>query len=71
MLGERFSLVDPYLVITAAWLDAVEHGGTFRLADLPAGKRCYELVAARPKCAPVLERHITGVKELLARSLPE
>jgi len=64
-LGARFSLVDLYLSITAAWL----HGGDervggpdtdLRLEHLPAVKRCYELVAARPKSAPVLNAHLRG-----------
>ena len=77
-LGERFSLVDLYLVITAGWLKArAQDGGHFRsgpsfgLEDLPAVKQCYELVAARPKCAPIMERHLSGLRELLRRSLPE
>jgi glutathione S-transferase len=77
-LGDRFSLIELYLLTTAAWLE-VRAGGTeewdgeygISLDDLPAVKRCYELVAARPKCAPILERHINGVRSLLARSLPE
>ena len=77
-LGERFSLVDLYLLITAAWLvvgaSGVDHfaiGHNFGLDDLPAVKRCYELVAARPKCAPILAAHLHGMRELLVRSLPE
>lgn len=69
-LGQRFSLVDLYLLITAAWL----HGGLepeLHLENLPAVQRCYELVAARPKCAPVLEAHLKGLREILIDSLPE
>ena len=75
-LGARFSLVDLYLSITAAWLGMGDErvGGPdtdLRLQNLPAVKRCYELVAVRPKCAPVLNAHLKGLREILARSLPE
>ena len=77
-LGERFSLVDLYLAITAAWLkvgdpgdDLKQRRNPFGLEDLPAVKRCCDLVSARPKSAPILERHDSGLRSLLARSLPE
>ena len=75
-LGPRFSLVDLYLSITAAWLQTGDErvGGPdtdLRLENLPAVKRCYELVAARPKSAPVLNAHLEGLREILAGSLPE
>ena len=77
-LGERFSLVDLDLLITAGWLEVAAGGADefpmghhFGLDDLPAVKRCYQLVAARPKCAPILARHLSGVRELLVRPLPE
>ena len=75
-LGPRFSLVDLYLSITAAWLQMGDErtGGPDMESDLkslPAVKRCYELVAARPKCAPVLEAHLEGLREILKDSLPE
>ena len=75
-LGERFSLVDLYLLITAAWLQIGDEraGGLdrdLRLDNLPAVKRCYELVAARPKCAPVLDAHLKGLREILIGFLPE
>lgn len=75
-LGARFSLVDLYLSITAAWLQMGDEraGGPdtdLRLENLPAVERCYELVAARPKCAPVLDAHLEGLREILAGSLPE
>lgn len=77
-LGERFSLVDLYLAITAAWLklrgsgdDTTRRLSHFGLEDLPAVKRCYDLVSARPKSKPILERHDSGLKALLARSLPK
>lgn len=58
------------------WLHAGDErvGGPdtdLRLENLPAVKRCYELVAARPKCAPVLDAHLKGLREILAGSLPE
>ena len=75
-LGARFSLVDLYLSITAAWLhvgdERVDGLDTdSRLEHLPAVKRCYELVAARPKSAPVLNAHLKGLREILTGSLPE
>lgn len=75
-LGSRFSLVDLYLSITAAWLQMGDEraGGPdtgLRLENLPAVERCYELVAARPKCGPVLDAHLEGLREILAGSLPE
>lgn len=75
-LGARFSLVDLYLSITAAWLQMGDErvGGPdtdLRLENLPAVERCYELVAARPRCAPVLDAHLEGLREILAGSLPE
>ena len=75
-LGERFSLVDLSLLITAAWLHIRDEraGGLdtdLHLDNLPAVKRCYELVAARPKCAPVLDAHLKSLREILAGSLPE
>ena len=75
-LGARFSLVDLYLSITAAWLrmrdERVGDPNTdLRLENLPAVKRCYELVSARPKCAPVLDAHMKSLREILAGSLPE
>ena len=75
-LGARFSLVDLYLLITAAWLHIGDDrvGGLdtdLRLVNLPAVKRCYELVAARPRCAPVLDAHLKGLREILDGSLPE
>ncbi len=77
-LGERFSLVDLYLAITAAWLKPRDSrtrlqsgGSTFILSDLPAVKRCYDLVRERPKSRPILERHDTGLRELMARALPK
>ena len=76
ILGARFSLVDLYLSITAAWLHMGDErvGGAdtdLRLDNLPAVKRCYELVAARPRCAPVLDAHLKGLREILAGPLPE
>ena len=70
-LGERFSLVDLYLAITAAWLKVGDRRSHFGLEDLPAVKRCYDLVSARPKSGPILERHDSGLRALLERSLPE
>ena len=75
-LGSRFSLVDLYLSITAAWLQMGDErtGGPDPESDLkslPTVKRCYELVVARPKCAPVLEAHLEGLREILKDSLPE
>ena len=75
-LGTRFSLVDLYLLITAAWLHVGDErtGGLetdLHLDSLPAVKRCYELVAARSKCAPVLDAHLKGIREILDGSLPE
>ena len=75
-LGARFSLVDLYLSITAAWLQMGNErvGGPdtdLRLENLPAVERCYELVAARPRCAPVLDAHLEGLREILSGSLPE
>ncbi len=75
-LGARFSLVDLYLAITAAWLSVGdERVGSpdtdLRLENLPAVKRCYEMVAARPKCAPVLDAHLKGLGEIMVGSLPE
>lgn len=75
-LGARFSLVDLYLSITATWLGMGDErvggpGTDLRLQNLPAVKRCYELVAARPKCAPVLNAHLKGLREILAGSLPD
>ena len=75
-LGARFSLVDLYLSITAAWLHMGDErtGGPdtdLRLESLPAVMRCYELVAARPKSAPVLDAHLKGLREILSASLPE
>lgn len=77
-LGERFSLVDLYLAITAAWLKVGDsraalkrNNNHFGLEDLPAVKRCYDLVSARPKSGPILKRHDSGLQELLARSLPK
>ena len=75
-LGARFSLVDLYLSITAAWLQMGDErvGGPdtdLRLENLPAVERCHELVAARPRCAPVLDAHLEGLREILAGSLPE
>ena len=74
-LGTRFSLVDLYLSITTTWLGMGDErvggpGTDLRLQNLPAVKRCYELVAARPKCAPVLDAHLKGLREILAGSLP-
>ena len=77
-LGDRFSLVELYLLTTAAWLEVrtrdagdTQWGLHFGLEDLPAVKRCYDLVAARPKCAPILARHLSGLRDLIERSLPE
>ena len=75
-LGARFSLVDLYLSITTTWLGMGDErvggpGTDLRLQNLPAVERCYELVAARPKCAPVLDAHLKGLREILAGSLPE
>ena len=68
--------MDLYLLITAAWLHMGDDrvGGLdtdLRLVNLPAVKRCYELVAARPRCAPVLDAHLKGLREILDGSLPE
>ena len=68
-LGERFSLVDLYLVMTAVWFRWRVH--PIDLDSLPAVKRCYELVAARPKSAPIVERHIKGLDNLTGRGLPD
>ena len=68
-LGERFSLVDLYLVMTVVWLRSGVH--PIDLDSLPAVKRCYELVAARPRCAPIVERHIKGLSDLLDQGLPD
>ena len=68
-LGERFSLVDLYLVMTVVWFQSDVH--VIDLDSLPAVKRCYELVAARPRCAPVVARHIEGLRDLLNRGLPD
>ena len=75
-LGARFSLVDLYLSITAAWLKVGDErvGGPdtdLRLENLPAVERCYELVATRRKCAPVIDAHLKSLRKILAGSLPE
>ena len=66
-LGDRFSLVDLYLLFSAANFEVFPFGHDRSLDDLPAVKRCYDLVAARPRCAPILAAHINGIHELLGR----
>ena len=68
-LGERFSLVDLYLAMTAGWFRPDVH--PLSLEALPAVKRCYELVEARPRCGPILARHVEGLGEILRRGPPE
>ena len=68
-LGERFSLVDLYLAMTVGWFRPDVH--PLSLEALPAVKRCYELVEARPRCGPILARHIEGLGEILRRGPPE
>ena len=68
-LGERFSLVDLYLVMTVVWFRSGVH--PIELDSLPAVKRCYELVAARPRSAPIVARHIEGLSDLISRGLPD
>ena len=52
-LGERFSLVDLYMLMWAALFEPREA----LFADFPAIENCYDLVAARPKIAPLIRRH--------------
>jgi glutathione S-transferase len=54
-LGERFSLVDLYMVMWAAVFDPKE----VLFEACPAVARCYGLVAARPKIAPLMVQHET------------
>ena len=77
-LGERFSLVELYMAMTAVWImraytaaGGTDEGFDFALSDLPAVERCYELVAARPKSGPILERHKSELQTIIARGLPE
>jgi len=52
-LGERFSLADIYMAVWAAYgLDSPRD----ILDDFAAVRACFEQVAARPKCGPVLRR---------------
>ena len=63
-LGDRFSLVDLYLLTMSIYFEPV-YG--LSIDAFPAVKRCYDLVAARPKCAPILTAHIEGIRDLLSR----
>lgn len=50
-LGERFSLVDLYMTLWAAYgLESADD----LLQAFPAVRRCHDLVAARPKIAPLI-----------------
>lgn len=61
-LGERFSLVDLYMVMWAALFEPRKE----LFADFPAIKVCYDLVAARPKVAPLVKQHETVSTEFRA-----
>ncbi len=52
-LGERFSLVDLNMALWAAY--ALE-GSEALIDDCPGVRRCFELVAARPKAGPLLKQ---------------
>lgn len=52
-LGERFSLVDLYMVMWASLFELRED----LFAEFPAIKRCYDLVASRPKIASLVKQH--------------
>ncbi len=52
-LGARFSLVDLYMIMWAAAFEPKEA----LFESCPAIARCYDLVAARPKVAPLLAQH--------------
>ena len=52
-LGERFSLVDLYMLMWAGLFEPREA----LFADFPAIETCYDLVATRPKITPLIRRH--------------
>ena len=66
-LGERFSLVDLYMVMWAALFEPREQ----LFADFPAIKVCYDLVAARPKIAPLVKQHESVSSEFRAATFKQ
>ena len=59
-LGDRFSLVDFYMAMWAAF--GFKPCGDLK-AEFPAVRRCYDLVAARPKVAALLKETETAVDD--------
>ena len=64
-LGEQFSIVDLYLLVTGSFSFSMEDG------DYPAIRRCTELVAQRPKVSPLYDRHLDGLRQIEKAGVPD
>ena len=63
-LGERFSLVDIYLLVTSTYSKELAEG------DFPAIEECVRRTAERPRIAPVLVDHLAGLRRITEIGLP-
>lgn len=64
-LGNRFSIVDLYLLTSAAYCNHLSDG------EFPAIENCMELVAARTRVAPLWKRHLKGLSHIVNAGMPK
>ena len=63
-LGDRFSIVDLYLLVTGSFSTPVED------QEYPAIKRCIDLTASRPKVADIYAKHLEGLRNIVETGVP-
>ena len=63
-LGERFSIVDIYMLVTGTYSHPFADG------DFPAIEECFRRTAERPLIAPILEEHNNGLAYIKKVGLP-
>ena len=64
-LGERFSIVDIYMLVTGTY------SHPFAVGDFPAIEECLRRTAERPVIAPILEAHNKGLAYINDVGLPK
>ena len=63
-LGQRFSIVDIYLLVTGTYSRDLACG------DFPAIDECMRRTAERPRIAPILEEHLSGLDRIIDIGVP-
>jgi glutathione S-transferase len=64
-LGERFSIVDIYLLVTSTFSKRLAEG------RFPAIEECIRLISQRPLIAPILKQHLEGLDRITKIGVPQ